>query len=76
MNPIFSPLNFESSLSVKSDISLPSISIEPSVTLSSKPIIFSKVDLPLPDCPTIATKSPSLTFKETPSSAFTGGGPS
>ena len=43
---------------------------------SSKPIIFNNVDFPLPDSPTIETRSPSFMSREISSTAFTGGGPS
>ena len=38
--------------------------------------MFNKVDFPLPDSPTIETRSPSFMSREISSTAFTGGGPS
>ena len=42
----------------------------PEVGTSSPPIMFSRVDLPLPEVPTIATNSPCSTERFTPSRAF------
>ena len=40
------------------------------VPTSGPPIIFSNVDLPLPDVPIMATNSPGSIERETPSRAF------
>ena len=45
------------------------LSIE-EVGVSNPPIMFSKVDLPLPEVPTMATNSPSSMDRVTPSNAF------
>lgn len=44
--------------------------ILPEVGVSNPPIMFSKVDLPLPEVPTMATNSPSSMDRVTPSNAF------
>jgi hypothetical protein len=44
--------------------------MEPEVGLSRHPIMFINVDLPEPDGPMMAIKSPVLIFKSTPSRAL------
>src|SRR5699024_10403853 len=53
------------------DRSFPSISTFPPVGISSPPIIWRRVDFPLPLVPTTARNSPFSTEKLTPSRAFT-----
>src|SRR5690606_11573034 len=43
----------------------------PSQSVSSPPRMWSSVDLPLPDAPTMATNSPAPASRSTPSSTFT-----
>ena len=57
--------------SFREKMSLPSTVTAPPVGRSSPPSMCSKVDLPEPEVPTIATNSPSSTARSTPSSAFT-----
>jgi len=47
----------------------------PELGRSSVPIRLSRVDLPEPDGPTMATNSPSSTLRDTPLQACTGGLP-
>lgn len=71
MNPNFLFLNEEMLLSFNVVVSTPSMKIFPFVGLSSKPIMFSNVDLPEPELPTTKTNSPCSIEKETSSKALT-----
>ena len=59
-----------SSSSLSLDSSLPSTTTWPEVGTSNPPIMFSSVDLPLPEVPTIATNSPFSIERVTPSKAL------
>src|SRR5215218_9682616 len=71
MNPIKWFLTSESLVSSSKKISCPFMSTFPEVGLSRAPMRFKRVDLPLPDGPTIETNSPLFTSKLTPSRATT-----
>lgn len=60
MKPTFFPRNSASSLSENLLVSIPSRKYVPPLGLSRRPMIFIRVDFPLPDGPMIATNSPSL----------------
>ena len=60
-----------SSLPVIAARSLPPAEMRPELGRSSPPIKFSSVDLPDPDLPKSATRSPRRTSSETPQSART-----
>src|SRR5215472_2233287 len=57
------------------ETSLPSRKYEPDVGVSRQPMMFMNVDLPDPDGPMMAMKSPPATESETPSSAATSSDP-
>ena len=57
--------------SFKEKMSFPSTATVPEVGRSRPPSIWSRVDLPEPLVPTMATNSPSSTVRSTPSRAFT-----
>src|SRR3972149_1914666 len=69
--PIFLFLITASSSLDSSETSTPSREYLPLVGLSRQPRIFIKVDLPEPDCPITATKSPLSMLRETPQRAQT-----
>ena len=56
--------------SFRSASSLPFTLTLPEVGTSNPPIMFSRVDLPLPEVPTMATNSPCSMERVTPSRAF------
>ena len=60
-----------SSSSFRAKMSRPSTRTEPPVGRSSPPSMWSRVDLPEPEVPTMATNSPFSTVRSTPSRAFT-----
>ena len=68
---IFRRRKIVSASSFKEKISFPATVTEPPVGRSRPPSMWSKVDLPEPDVPTMATNSPSSTLRLTPSRAFT-----
>ena len=57
--------------SFRAKMSLPSTVTAPEVGRSSPPSMWSSVDLPEPEVPTMATNSPCSTLRSTPSRAFT-----
>jgi hypothetical protein len=71
MKPNFLFLNVEILLSVRFDVSVPSMKTLPLEGRSKRPIMLSKVDFPEPELPTINTNSPFSIENDTSSSAFT-----
>ena len=69
--PIFRRRKMVSSSSFRVDSSRPSTVTVPEGGRSSPPSMCSRVDLPDPDVPMIATNSPFSTLSSTPSRAFT-----
>ena len=70
INPMLRLRKMVSCSSLSFDNSFPFTLILPEVGVSNPPIMFSKVDLPLPEVPTMATNSPSSMDRVTPSNAF------
>ena len=71
MNPNLLFRNDEILSSLRVVVLVPSMKIFPLVGLSNNPIMFSNVDLPEPELPTIKTNSPRLIENDTSSRAFT-----
>ena len=68
---IFRRRKIVNSSSFREKMSFPSTSTAPLVGRSSPPSMWSRVDLPEPEVPTMATNSPFSTLRSTPSRAFT-----
>jgi hypothetical protein len=71
MNPSFEFLNDDTWLSPRIVAFVPSTNTCPLVGLSSSPIMFSSVDFPEPELPTINTNSPFFMENDTSASART-----
>ncbi len=69
--PIFRRRKMVKASSFREKISCPSTVTEPEVGRSRPPSMCSRVDLPEPEVPTMATNSPFSTLRSTPSRAFT-----
>ena len=74
-NPILRLRMRESAASSSVRTSIPSRKNWPRVGTSRQPMMFISVDLPDPEAPMIATKSPRSTTSETPRSACTSTSP-
>ncbi len=75
MKPIFSARSAASSPSTSPEVFRPRISTVPESTVSSVPSRLRRVDFPQPDGPVIATVSPAVSSRSTPSRTITGSPP-